>query len=172
MSVKWIHIAAAAVLAVLLVTLFSCKNTESNESDQEGMAMKKGPGKFMTDFKESDKFFTLMDGMKEGKSPHGKTQIWYSSNVKGMLGKSSFEVPEGTVAIKPFDKDDEEGLDGIAVMIKKEEGYDPDNNDWYYAMYTAKGEIMEKPEPGKVKMCIDCHASASAKDYLAGTEMR
>jgi len=25
---------------------------------------------------------------------------------------------------------------------------------------------------GKMAMCIKCHAAASAKDYLAGTEMR
>ena len=141
---------------------------------QEAQGMK-GPGKFMADYEKSGEFFTLMSGMKMGKSPHKKVHIWYSTNLKGLIDKPSFKAPVGSVSIKPFNNDGKPGVDGIAVMIKKEPGYDPENGDWHYEMRTPKGELMKKggmPMAGKIGMCIGCHAAASAKDYLAGTEMR
>jgi len=131
-----------------------------------------GPGKYMADYATSKDFFTLMSGMKMGKSPHGSVQIYYSTNIKDMIGMDSFMVPVGTVSIKPFDNDGTPGVDGIAVMIKKEAGYDPANNDWYYEMRDAKGNLKDMPAPGKTKMCIDCHAVYPSKDYLGGTQIR
>ena len=132
-------------------------------------------GEFKADFEKSGEFFSLMSGMKQGKSPHGMVQIWYSNNLKDIIGKPAFKAPVGSMSIKPFNNDGKPGIDGIAVMIKKEAGYDKENGDWLYEMRTPKGEIMKKmgmPMAGKIKMCIGCHSAASAKDYLAGTEMR
>ncbi|MDP8223934.1 MAG: cytochrome P460 family protein [Candidatus Lernaella stagnicola] len=131
-----------------------------------------GPGEFKADYKTSGEFFTMMDGMKMGKSPHGKVQIWYSNDLKDMIGKAKFTAPVGAVSIKPFEMGVKKG---IAVMVKKEAGYDPENGDWYYEMRMPDGKIQEamgKPMAGKIGMCIKCHAVAAAKDYLAGTQMR
>ena len=134
--------------------------------------MKEGPGAFMSDYASSSDFFSNMSGMKMGKSPHGEVQIYYSSNVKVIIDKASFVVPVGTVSIKPFNNDGKPGIDGIAVMIKKKPGYDSQNNDWYYEMRDAQGNLSQMPTPGKIEMCIGCHAAASSKDYLAGTDIR
>ena len=135
----------------------------------------KGPGKYMADYQTSAEFFTMMEGMTQGNSPHGKVQIWYSSNIKDLIKQPRFMAPEGTVSIKPFDNDGNMGVDGIAVMIKKQAGYDAEHGDWYYEMRMADGKIMEKmgmPMTGKIKMCIGCHAAAANTDYLAGVNMR
>lgn len=135
----------------------------------------KGPGKFVKDFEKCGKFFTQMKGMTQGKSPHGKVQIWYSNDLKDLVGQAAFKAPVGAVSIKPFDNDGKDGVDGYAVMVKKEAGYDADNGDWFYEMRKPDGTVMEKsgmPMQGKLKMCIGCHAAASAKDYLAGTAMK
>ena len=135
-------------------------------------AGEKGLGEFQADYKTSGKFFTLMKGMEMGKSPHGKVQIWYSNALKDLIGKATFKAPVGAVSIKPFEMGEKKG---IAVMIKKGAGYDPDNGDWYYEMRMPNGKMMQKdgmPMAGKMKMCTGCHAAASAKDYLAGTELR
>lgn len=135
-------------------------------------AGEKGPGEFKADYKTSKQFFTLMDGIKMGKSPHGKVQIWYSNDLKDLVGMGTFTAPVGAVSIKPYEMGEKKGL---AVMVKKEAGFDKDNGDWYYEMRMPNGKMMQKdgmPMAGKMKMCTGCHAAASAKDYLAGTELR
>ncbi|MGE0175026.1 MAG: hypothetical protein AB7T49_19690 [Oligoflexales bacterium] len=130
-----------------------------------------GPGKFLTEFKNSAEFFTNMKTPYMGTSPHKEVQIWYSANVRDLIKKSSFAVPPGTVSIKEFNNDGKAGHDGVAVMIKKEPGYDSENNDWYYEMRDMYGAVMKDPAPGKIQMCISCHAAGKSTDYLAGTKL-
>ena len=85
-------------------------------------------------------------------------------------------VPVGTVSIKTGNMDEQPGWDVMTVMIKMEPGYDSDYNDWYYDMRGPSGEIMtnEEGEPmaGLLGMCIACHQTSRAKDFLSGTELR
>ncbi len=71
-------------------------------------------------------------------------------------------APEGSVSVKE-EYGDEAGttLGGITVM-KKIEGYDPEQNDWFWAMYMPDGSVGMS---GKVGMCSGCHAAAPL-DYL------
>ena len=159
--------------ATLIISLFLCVGfalscAQKQEKKDAGPAP--GPGVFVPDYENS--FFTLMGSMKKGESPHGKVRIWYSANIKGMIDKEKFEVPEGTVAVKPFDKDDKEGVDGIAVMIKMKKGFDPDANDWEYQMRDAKGKLIIDLPKGMKGMCVKCHAGAKDKDNLVGTLLR
>lgn len=108
---------------------------------------------------------------RQGSSPHGKVQIWYSSNLRDRLGKSPFAAPEGSVAIKEFDMQPDGTIDGYAVMVKKAAGYDAANNDWYYEMRDAQGSVNADPPSGKTEMCISCHVAAKASDFLAGTAL-
>jgi hypothetical protein len=142
-------------------------NGEDKGEDQAMAA----PGAFLTDFEESDKFFTIMDSFVAGNSPHGRSLIYYSTNIRELIDKEQFTVPEGTVSIKAFDNEGDDAIEGYAIMIKKESGYDPENNDWYYEMRNPDGTLMESPEPGANPMCIGCHAVAKSTDYLAGTEL-
>lgn len=131
-----------------------------------------GPGEYKADFKTSSSFFTNMKAPVKGSSPHGTQQTWYSTNVQGLVSGGTFTVPVGTVAIKEFDMDSNGTVDGYAVMVKKEAGYDSTNNDWYYEMRGADGSPLATPAPGKVQMCIDCHKAASKTDYLAATGIK
>jgi hypothetical protein len=128
-----------------------------------------GPGEYRADFKTSSDFFTNMQASVKGNSPHGTVRIWYSSNVRELIKKDSFTVPEKTVSIKEVDMDSDGTLDAFAVMVKKAPGYDPENNDWYYEMRDAQGTVMMQPPAGKTAMCIQCHSAAKKLDYLAGT---
>jgi hypothetical protein len=107
-------------------------------------------------------------------SPHGTQQTWYSTNIEPVIDANSFQAPVGTVSIKRFDMDADGTDDGLAVMIKREPGYDSANGDWYYDMRMLDGTIMADNAlcRGKIAMCIDCHQGASATDYLAGTKVR
>lgn len=125
-----------------------------------------GPGAFQPDYAASADFFTNMTNPESGNSPHGTSQIWYSSNIRSYIGLNSFEVPEGTVAVKEFDNDGTLGVDGIVTMIKRSDGFDPANGNWEYERRDAAGNLLET---GAISMCSSCHASAAATDYLAGT---
>jgi hypothetical protein len=127
---------------------------------------KPGPGKFSKNFRSSDEFFTRMGQLIKGKSPHGWVRIWYSSNIRDIIGRPTFKVPAGTVAIKKFQTADKSGY---AVMIKQDPGFDDKNGDWYYEMRDETGALMQDPVPGRIKECSSCHAAAADKDYLAGT---
>jgi hypothetical protein len=44
---------------------------------------------------------------------------------------------------------------------------------WFYEMRTKDGaEMMGAPKGDNVAMCHGCHAKFSAKDYLAGTDVK
>ena len=136
------------------------------------------PGAYAQGFETSDDFFTLMDGLKPGASPHGSVQIWYSTSLREAIlgGATSFEAPEGSVAIKRGGDDGMDGMETITVMIKRNADYDPDNGNWEYEMRDGVGALMNdqegQPMSGPIEMCIGCHAAASATDYLAGTSLR
>lgn len=132
----------------------------------------KGPGSFKTDFGQvGSQFFTETTEFLDGKGPHGKVRIWYSNNIKSVIESSKFKVPEGTVAVKEFDNDDNHGVDGVAVMVKKAAGYDTAGNDWYYELRDKWGAQLKSPMPGKIAECRSCHAAANATDFLAGTKL-
>lgn len=48
-------------------------------------------------------------------------------------------------------------------LMKKVAGYDPSNNDWYYANTSSDGKLGMT---GKPQMCISCHAGYKSTDYL------
>ena len=164
----------------LLLWLAGC-GSEEKPAPQSGeqpspteRVLEKGPGEFKADFRTSSLFVTKMEGMSPSNSPHGTTQIWYSTNIESLLDQESFDpLPEGTVSIKTYDMDGQPGIDGVAVMIKKPKGYDPEHNDWYYENRTADGsQVTDMPAPGRNPMCYQCHGGGSTTDYLLGTTRR
>ncbi len=69
----------------------------------------------------------------------------------------------------------DEFLDAITVMFQREEGYDPDNQDWFWAKYNPDGSLDTTPEDmpmaGRVLGCIDCHSAAPGGDYVYSYEL-
>ena len=171
------------ILACLMVAGVSCGSSDSDKgssqttnpgSEDASKDNSTAPGDFVSDFKTSDVFFTLTDGLVDGSSPHGRTQIWYSKSVESYVGQSGFAAPNGTVAIKEFDQDSDGHSDGLAVMIKdtSQTGEDYTKNGfWYYAMYSLDGELQSEPAPGANGMCISCHAGWKDQDYLSGLKI-
>ncbi len=82
----------------------------------------------------------------------------------------SAEIPVGTIVVKTsFQRDgDKPGTKRgpIFVMAKKEAGFDPDHDDWYYAIHWAEptpklrekfGQMYWRSPSPAVKYCWDCH---------------
>lgn len=53
---------------------------------------------------------------------------------------------------------------GLGGMIKRPAGFDPEHGDWEY--FYANGETHL--QSGPIATCVDCHTSASDRDYVFG----
>lgn len=60
-------------------------------------------------------------------------------------------------------------LSNVTVMFQREDGYDADNGNWFWAMYMPDGMVgqMEgNSMAGRIGMCIDCHTNADGGDMV------
>ncbi len=58
----------------------------------------------------------------------------------------------------------------VAVMFKREAGYDPNNKDWFYTKFNPDGTSQKNKQgklmTGRAGKCIGCHQSAPGDDYV------
>lgn len=109
----------------------------------------------------------------EGIEPHGFVldTLYTDAEVNGHTGalvvKRNYG-PEG-VSVPEVQADAAGHLDAITVMFKREEGYDEENNDWFWAKYLPDGsldqneagmELAGRVAKGMDAGCIACHTAA------------
>jgi len=171
-------------IALALLVLPVCSAEEAMEMDTE-MEMPFG-GDADVEFAKS--LWMAMDGYHdwhltsayyEGASPHGMflrmyynivriNEMPYHVVVKDNLGGEGATLE--TVAGSPADY-----LMAVTVMVQREAGYDPDNNNWFWVKYGADGTVdmndMGMAMAGRVAKgmdmgCIACHKKAAGADFL------
>ncbi len=107
--------------------------------------------------------------------PHAFGLIQVRVNAIGLEPlKAGKPVPVGTVVIKekhlqPKDLASLAKLDSpfaVAVMIKREAGYDPEHGDWEYAYQINSPAADRSTTRGKLTTCIGCHQTMKDQDYL------
>lgn len=109
----------------------------------------------------------IQSEMVPGKSPHGKfIKLYYSMiNVD--------EKPYHVIIKDNFMPDKK--LAAVTVMIQREDGYDADNNNWFWVKYNPDGSIDKNDKDmamaGRVAKgmdmgCIACHKASPGNDYL------
>jgi len=107
--------------------------------------------------------------LQVGAEPHGARQnLWHTTDpAEGQVGYTVLKEnypPEG-------EGDD---LAAVTIAIKRAPGYDPDNEDWFWARYNPDGSLFligESPAVGAVEPepgagCRGCHRGAADSDYL------
>ncbi|WP_404362601.1 cytochrome P460 family protein [Marinobacter sp.] len=119
-----------------------------------------------------------MSAPYEGVHPHGAflDTIERSFKVEGNTGPVIVKRNYGGEELskeKVWDSPDEY-LQAVTVMYQRE-GYDPDNNNWFYAKYKPDGSIDTNPKDMKLAGrvgknmkagCIACHANAPGEDFV------
>ncbi len=89
--------------------------------------------------------------------------------VKKNFGKSGEETRQ-EIAENP-----DKFMTSITVMFKREDGYDADNKNWFWAKYFPDGSLFKNPKgmalagriaKGSDKACIACHVAAPGQDYV------
>lgn len=112
-----------------------------------------------------------------GGPPHGATLDTLELNLKvdGTERLLSLKKNFGATDPKVVLEQPYETLGAVTVMVKMDQNYDPDNQNWFYAKYLPDGSIDKNPKgvalAGRVGMkggpgCIGCHAAAPGGDYI------
>ncbi len=175
---------SAALMAVAMLALPARSAEEAMETEME-MEMPFG-GEADVEFAkavwvEMDSYhdWHLTSDFYPGVSPHGGFLKMYYNVVTidetphHIIIKDNFGG-EGatleTVSESPGDY-----LMAVTVMLQREAGYDPDNNDWFWVKYAADGAVDKndmgmalagRVAKGMTMGCIACHVNAKDGDYL------
>jgi hypothetical protein len=70
-------------------------------------------------------------------------------------------VPPGTIVVKE-NLTPRRQRDKLTVMAKVK-GFDPEAGDWFWAVFSAQGEVLRE---GRLEGCISCHEGVRGNDYL------
>ncbi len=99
-----------------------------------------------------------LSGKKSG-TPYAPYYRIYVNNISNKSGKMLADF--GTIFVRE-NLSAEKILQGLTVMYKIE-GYNSEAGDWFWAKYSAEGQVEEA---GKVKECLGCHSFAADSDYI------
>jgi hypothetical protein len=98
-------------------------------------------------------------GLMPGKAPHGKFMKTFVNDRA--LNASGDTYPYGSLIVKENYKPDTT-LAKVTIMYKVK-GYDPDDGDWFWAVYGADGTVEAE---GGIQSCISCHRVREDQDYV------
>lgn len=108
------------------------------------------------------------EGHYPGQSPHGAFLKMYL-NRKAIANPKN--MPHGSIIVKENFGKDGKTLMAVTVMYRVE-GYDPQNNDWYWVKYKPDGSVALTPPDkgskriaGRFKSCIECHSGSDGNDF-------
>jgi hypothetical protein len=114
--------------------------------------------------------------LSKGNAPHGAVVETTSKSISVNRHRGAVHVKRnygGTPAEAAGMRN--QSLMAITVMFQREDGYDSDNNNWFWAKYMPDGTLDKGPKDmplaGRVAKgmnmgCISCHANAPGNDYL------
>jgi Cytochrome P460 len=92
--------------------------------------------------------------------PHEGTKNVYAS----FLAENGV-YPEGTTIVKEAMRPGTDFI-GLIAMMRKEEGAQPDHNDWIWVEYTRSGPDEDFREHASGSVCYSCHVQARDTDYV------
>ncbi|RJQ48348.1 MAG: hypothetical protein C4538_03980 [Nitrospiraceae bacterium] len=97
----------------------------------------------------------------KGTEPHGALLTTYvNETALGSITKGK-GMEDGSIIVKE-NYDTNKKLTAVTVMYKVKD-YNPSGNDWFWAKYDDKFNILDE---GKVNACIGCHGKVKDNDYI------
>lgn len=100
--------------------------------------------------------------LSNGTSPHGAlVTIYVSNEALAAIEAKSGVMPAGSTVVK--ENYNREARLLAVTLMHKVEGFDPENNDWYWLKFGPNGTVDSE---GKVNSCIDCHAIRADNDFI------
>ena len=119
----------------------------------------------------------------EGTAPHGKVLEYLEVDDFSFAGHTDIMIVKKNYAGEGDPEELEHAvledrlqhLDSVTVMFRREQGYDPDHQDWFWAKYAPDGSLATNPKDmalagrvakGADQGCIACHQKAEGGDYI------
>jgi hypothetical protein len=108
-----------------------------------------------------------------GSRPHGSIQeiIATEAMIDGQLGrlivKHNYGAKEGLNPKDVYAAKESENYEALTIMFQRQAGYDPDNNDWFWAEYKTDGSVLNyqgQQLSGRAPVCLGCHTPLGGKD--------
>jgi len=154
------------VIALILVIAFSGAGLSNVLAGDKSLPEAEGEDvyTYITDVSpyKSWPLFPGTEKLQEGKHPHGALQtIYVSPSALEAIQERRGELPDGAFIVKENYMPDQK-LGAITIMYRVK-GYNPDAGDWFWAKYSADGDVAAS---GKVKGCIGCHTAAIQNDWV------
>jgi len=98
---------------------------------------------------------------------HGDyVSIWADELAMTAIAEGT-EFPDGATIVKCGYADESGEGDCALTAMRKIEGYDSDNGDWFWISFDGDGEVNNY---GSVSGCVSCHSVDSNGDYVRITE--
>jgi hypothetical protein len=114
-----------------------------------------------------------------GAVPYLRSGQAHAATLVSLLGTATINGVTGQVIVKRSYADGAtreaiignpaENITAITVMFQREDGYDPNAGDWFWAMYTPDGAIAQMEGmavAGRAEGCSGCHATAPGEDFV------
>ncbi|MDX1655238.1 MAG: cytochrome P460 family protein [Candidatus Competibacteraceae bacterium] len=119
----------------------------------------------------------------EGQHPHGavlETLYQDDFTLEGHTGALVIKRNYGGegVSKEAVSNNPNRYLGAVTIMYQREEGYDPENHNWFWAKYLPDGSLDKNPKgmplagrvaKGASQGCIACHSGAPGGDMLFTT---
>ncbi|QOY55669.1 cytochrome P460 family protein [Candidatus Sulfurimonas marisnigri] len=91
--------------------------------------------------------------------------IYVNDIAKSAYINKNNKLPEGSIILKPlYPERKRENLARLVIMMKMKDGYDSENENWWYGVYDKTG--TNGWFEGKIDSCINCHEHMWSTDYL------
>ncbi len=104
----------------------------------------------------------------QGGEPHGSLFTTYlNSPALNALEDQAGSMPNGAIIVKENYTAD--GTFDLITVMYKVGGYNPDNNDWFWAKVKANGEVDAE---GHLQGCQACHGARKDNDYVLTGDLR
>ena len=147
----------------LMMFFYACSSDELSDDQQKANEIWDEMSGYQSWSQISD-----FSGVQSSNSVHGSyVQVWINEIAESFLSDStsSGQLPNGSLIVKEGYSDSNGSDISKITIMKKIEGYDTSNNNWYWANYNPGGDLGGKN--GKEAFCYNCHASG--QDYLLST---
>ncbi len=155
------------VIAVALIVVgIACSSDDLELPDTDGAAV----WAFLQDaeYQEQWELWPGKGELYEGGEPHGALFTTYlNPTAFGALAEKAGSMPHGSMIVKENYTADRV-FDLVTVMYKAD-GYNPDNNDWFWAKIKADGTVDAE---GQVRGCQACHSQGADNDFVLTGDLR
>ena len=147
-------------VSILLVAVVACSSSEPDLPEANATDL----WNFLQEIDYQTEW-DLWPGTTErfaGQEPHGALHTVYANdNALQAVSDKAGRLPNGAIVVK--DNFTPEGIYDVATIMYKVDGFDSENNDWFWAMVDAEGEVRRE---GKVEGCNACHGTQAENDYI------